>query len=181
MSTETTINTINAITRVARQVTITAGKLAIMAALTSSWNTLTPSEQQQFTKEIGSADDVTVTFTLAGENPRLIDSTSHAHTIGDGHPIARKYLHALSGYLTRINAHTIYEYEMWAGANKEGETYHRLHHTRQQLEHAHHQYQRAKTTLTRALAERAHRPAEGRLYRQRRRHRHRGRRHQHRR
>ena len=153
MSTETTINTINAITRAARQVTITAGKLAIMAALTSAWNTLTPSEQQQFTKEIGSADDVTVTFTLAGENPRLIDSTSHAHTIGDGHPIARKYLHVLSGYLTRINAHTIYEYEMWAGANKEGETYHRLHHTLQQLEHAHHQYQQAKTALTHALAQ----------------------------
>ena len=153
MSTETTINTINAVTRAARQATITAGKLAIMAALTSAWNTLTPSEQQQFTKEIGSADDVTVTFTLAGENPRLIDSTSHAHTIDNNHPLAHKYLHALSGYLARINTHTIYEYEMWAGADKEGEAYHRLHYTRQQLEHAHHQYQRAKTTLAHALAQ----------------------------
>lgn len=154
MTTETTINTINAVTRAARQATITAGNLAIMAALTSAWNTLTPSEQQQFTKEIGNTNDVTVTFTFAGENPRLIDSTSHAHTIDNNHPLAHKYLHALSGYLTRINTHTIYEYEMWAGADEEkDETRHNLHHTRQQLEHAHHQYQRAKTTLTHALAQ----------------------------
>lgn len=147
MPTETTINTINTTTRAAHHVTITAGNLAIMAALTSAWNTLTPGEQQQFNKEIGNTDNITVTFTLAGENPRLTDTNNHTHT-SSSHPLAHKYLHALTGYLARINTHTIYEYETWRGADEQtNKATHALHHTRQQLARAHHQYQQAKTAL----------------------------------
>lgn len=129
-----------------------AANLAVMQALTDSWNALTDQQRADFTTNVGDYDTVTVAISLGGTSARLVTDEWHEE-IGEDNAAAAEYLNNLETLLNDLDGDAQYMGELWDGANPEGEeSYRPLYYSQGDLDTARNMYQIALDHMTQLLA-----------------------------
>ena len=81
-------NTVNKIAEAAVRLTSRAANLAVMQALTDSWNALTDQQRADFTSNVGDYDTVTVAISMGGTSARLVTDEWHEEIEEDNAAVA---------------------------------------------------------------------------------------------
>lgn len=141
----------NKIAETAARLTAHAANLTVMQALTDAWNALTDEQRDDFTKNVGDLDYVTVAIGMGGTSARLVDDEWHRE-IGGGNPAAIEYVRGLETLLAGMDGGAFLVGEMWDGAEPEQEeSYRPIYYTSSQLNRARDTYQNTLANMTALL------------------------------
>ena len=145
-------NTVNKIAEAAVRLTSRAANLAVMQALTDSWNALTDQQRADFTSNVGDYNTVTVAISMGGTSARLVTDEWHEE-IGEDNAAVAEYLKNLETILNDLDGDAQYMGELWDGANPEGEeSYRPLYYSQDDLDTARNMYQIALDHMAQLLA-----------------------------
>ena len=143
---------INKIAEASVLLTSRAANLAVMQALTDSWNALTDQQRADFTSNVGDYDTVTVAIALGGNSARLVTDEWHEEIEEDNAAVA-EYLKNLETILNDLDGDAQYMGELWDGANPEGEeSYRPLYYSQGDLDTARNMYQIALDHMAETIA-----------------------------
>ena len=127
-----------------------AANLAVMQALTDSWNALTDQQRADFTSNVGDYDTVTVAISMGGTSARLVTDEWHEEIEEDNAAVA-EYLKNLETILNDLDGDAQYMGELWDGANPE-ESYRPLYYSQGDLDTARNMYQIALDHMAETIA-----------------------------
>lgn len=143
---------INKIAEASVLLTSRAANLAVMQALTDSWNALTDQQRADFTSNVGDYDTVTVAISMGGTSARLVTDEWHEEIEEDNAAVA-EYLKNLETILNDLDCDAQYMGELWNGANPEGEeSYRPLYCSQGDLDTARNMYQIALDHMAETIA-----------------------------
>ena len=143
---------INKIAEASVLLTSRAANLAVMQALTDSWNALTDQQRADFTENVGDRDTVTVAISMGGTSARLVTDEWHEEIEEDNAAVA-EYLKNLETILNDLDGDAQYMGELWDGANPEGEeSYRPLYYSQGDLDTARNMYQIALDHMAETIA-----------------------------
>ena len=143
---------INKIAEAASLLGSRAANLAVMTALTDSWNALTDQQRADFTENVGNYDQVAVVISIEGDSAHLVDDAWHEE-IGADNQAADTYVRAVETALSSIDGGAQYLGETWDGADPEkGVSYRPLYYTQGDLDTARNMYQIAADHMAHLLA-----------------------------
>jgi len=144
---------INKIAEAAVRLTSRAANLAVMQALTDSWNALTDQQRADFTSNVGDYNTVTVAISMGGTSARLVDDEWHETIHTTNGSAADTYERAVETALSNIDDGAQYLGETWDGADpEEGTSYRPLYYTQGDLDTARNMYQVAADHMAQLLA-----------------------------
>lgn len=143
---------INKIAEASVLLTSRAANLAVMQALTDSWNALTNQQRADFTSNVGDYDTVTVAISMGGTSARLVTDEWHKEIEEDNAAVS-EYLKNLETILNDLDGDAQYMGELWDGANPEGEeSYRPLYYSQGDLDTARNMYQIALDHMAETIA-----------------------------
>ena len=143
---------INKIAEASVLLTSRAANLAVMNALTDSWNSLTDEQKRDFTANVGDINTVAVAISIEGDSARLVTDEWHEEIEEDNAAVA-EYLKNLETILNDLDGDAQYMGELWDGANPEGEeSYRPLYYSQGDLDTARNMYQIALDHMAQLLA-----------------------------
>lgn len=143
---------INKIAEASVLLTSRAANLAVMQALTDSWNALTDQQRADFTSNVGDYNTVTVAISIEGDSARLVDDDWHEE-IGADNQAADTYVRAVETSLSSIDGGAQYLGETWDGADpEEGVSYRPLYYSQGDFDTARNMYQVAAQHMAQLLA-----------------------------
>lgn len=145
-------NAVNKIAEAAVRLTSRAANLAVMQALTDSWNALTDQQRADFTNNVGDYDQVAVAISMGGTSARLVTDEWREEIEEDNAAVA-EYLKNLETILNDLDGDAQYMGETWDGADpEEGTSYRPLYYTQGDLDTARNMYQIAADHMAQLLA-----------------------------